>query len=136
MRTLTPANPLDPNRSIIQVLDTPGPGNACHQYQIIGNDIILGHINFIKGPIHTPSHQPGITNEDLLAILIDRMESFQSGKFTCPENADALDYLRYALECLTIRTSRRTSQGIEGTHTPDPVAPTKSKPKRKPPKRS
>lgn len=55
-------------------------------------------------------------DENLLAIVIDRLEGFQSGKFACAENQDALDYARKCLQTLQNRTARREKEGKEGTH--------------------
>lgn len=60
----------------------------------------------------------GISNEVVLAILIHRMEGFQSGPFACTANAIALNNLKTALEVLKVRTTERVARGIEGTQVP------------------
>lgn len=60
----------------------------------------------------------GMTNECLLAMVIDRLRCFQSGPFACEENATALAHLELALEELHLRTARRQARGVEGTHAP------------------
>jgi hypothetical protein len=64
-------------------------------------------INFVS------LERPGITNEVLLAIDIDRLEGFQAGKFPCHENFDALTHCRAALNALHRRTLSRVSRGVE-----------------------
>ena len=56
-------------------------------------------------------------NEDLIAIVIDRMQGFQSGQFKCRENAVALTKLEEALMWLRKRTQDREDRGVEGTST-------------------
>lgn len=55
----------------------------------------------------------GITNEALLAIVIDRLEGFQAGEFPCQENADALQATKLALGALHTRTLKRIARGVE-----------------------
>jgi len=99
-----------------------GEGNANHKYRIVKfiNETVffeeLGIINFQNGPIQE-SGVNGIMDEDLIKIVIDRMQGFQSGKFACRENALALTKLEEALMWLEKRTSDREARGVEGTHT-------------------
>ena len=55
--------------------------------------------------------------EALLAIVIDRLRSFQKGPFSCRENAIALTHCEEALMWLQRRTVERIKRGVEGTHT-------------------
>lgn len=118
----------------IQVCDEPGPGNANHRYDIIGFDteknpsavtssgfrssfgrlIVL----FQNGPIQEADGGiNGVSNEALIAIVIDRMRGFQSGQYACHENALALTKLEEALMWLQKRTRDRMARGVEGTST-------------------
>lgn len=106
----------------IEVLDEPGHGGACHDYNCSwpdhrGSEFSDGsiYINFQSGPIKEVGTN-GITHEALLAILIDRMEHFQAGEYACNENQLALDHLNSALEAMLSRTRRRVEAGTEGTH--------------------
>lgn len=58
----------------------------------------------------------GITQEVLLAIVIDRLQGFQAGPFACRENALALTKLQEAMHWLYHRTIDRETRGVEGTH--------------------
>lgn len=120
----------------IQVLDEPGSGGACHRYHVttvetpppIGGGMssadldkaqamfkAVHNLRFQNGPIAEVGTN-GITHEALLAILIDRLEGFQSGPYKCRDNEDALAYLKYAQERLHNRTKARLARGVEGTH--------------------
>lgn len=102
----------------ITVTDEPGQGGACHRYlidYITGNSIREVSIAFQNGPIKEKGVN-GITQEALLAILIDRLEGFQSGPYACEDNASALTHLCGALECLQRRTKARVARGVEGTN--------------------
>jgi hypothetical protein len=126
----------------VLVVDEPGAGNACHEYAIskvdnhksdcathnmpaypnencnCGADNIpageYGYIRFQNGPIKENGVN-GCQNEDLLAIVIDRLEGFQSGELACEENQCALEHIRSALKCLNARTKDRQARGVEGT---------------------
>lgn len=96
--------------------DTPGKGNACHSYIITANNLstfIPTYVLFQNGPIKENGVN-GCQNEDLLAIVIDRLEGFQSGDFACEDNHIALQYLRAALNSLEHRTVNRKARGVEG----------------------
>jgi hypothetical protein len=71
-------------------------------------------INFQNGPIKEFGHN-GLTQEALFAIIIDRLDGFQSGKFACRENAVALTHTESALLWLTKRTLDRLARNVEGT---------------------
>lgn len=116
----------------VECLDQPGSGGACHLYHITGFNSASNAsdpwtarhgepakhstILFQNGPIPEVGTN-GVTHEVLLAILIDRLEGFQSGRFACEENAEALCNLRAAQDCLKSRTEKRLARGVEGTHT-------------------
>lgn len=109
------------NYTQVEVLDLPGPGNACHNYRVTTipkkdqDTSVLCEVEFQKGPIKE-SGVNGCHNEDLIAIVIDRLEGFQSGEYKCRENALVLTKLEEALHWLRHRTQKRISRGVEGTH--------------------
>lgn len=55
----------------------------------------------------------GTTNEEILAMLIDRMKSLQA-KFPCRENAIVITKLEESLMWLEKRTSDRKKRNVEG----------------------
>lgn len=114
----------------IEVIDQPGAGGANHQYRISGHDLskhpAYADINdeeiptwdtvcFQNGPINK-SGVNGVTQEVLLAIIIDRLRSFQTGPVFCEENAIALTYCEEALMWLKRRTVARIKRGVMGTN--------------------
>jgi len=105
-------------------LDEPGAGGACHSYEVRpnvpqnadGTDPLgpsFATVYFQDGPI-MESGPNGCQNENLLAIVIDRLQGFQSGDFKCRENALALTKCEEALMWLNKRTSDRRARGVEG----------------------
>jgi hypothetical protein len=58
----------------------------------------------------------GLTQEALLAIVEDRLKSFQAGPYACRENALALTHIQEAMHWLHHRTRERVARGVEGTH--------------------
>ncbi len=105
----------------VQVLDEKGQGNANHIYRVVsaqpkeGYLGTLGDVQFQNGPIKEAGVN-GVMNEDLIAIVIDRMRGFQSGDYACRDNALALTKLEEALMWLRNRTNEREARGVEGTH--------------------
>jgi hypothetical protein len=112
------------------VVDNPGPGGANHSYHVTTgpNGYVPGtgmatpprfclSIDFQYGPV-PESGINGITNEVLIAILIDRMEGFQRGPFACERNAMVLDHLQKALMICHGRTQDRIDRGVEGKMEP------------------
>lgn len=55
----------------------------------------------------------GTTNEEVLAMLIDRMQYLQA-KFPCRENAIVITKLEESLMWLNKRTADRLARGVEG----------------------
>ncbi len=126
MRTIdTHCNNLCNQAIRVEAIDEPGCGGANHKYNIIGpSRQMLGvgevptfglNIRFQDGPLKEAGVN-GVTNEALLAVLIDRMRGFQRGPFACDENAAALTALETAMAILHARTQRRDKAGVEGTH--------------------
>jgi hypothetical protein len=112
----------------ILAVDEPGQGGANHVYHITypggisldseGRNVIgvtCHQIQFQNGPIKEFGVN-GISHEALLAIIIDRLRSFQAGAFACAENQDALEHTQEALWALQSRTVSRIKRGVEGTH--------------------
>ena len=54
--------------------------------------------------------------EDVIQAVIGRIEFYQSSKFACQENADALVALYEAAKRLDDRTKEREVRAVEGTH--------------------
>lgn len=114
------ASPADPMRGHVRVFvsDDKGPGGAHHIYNIaIVNDEGYAHsmqgVKFQLGGVKEAGHN-GLTIEALLAIVIDRLECFQTGPFPCIENGIALTAIEYAMEVLHCRTQERISRNVEG----------------------
>jgi len=93
----------------------PKAGNAIHTYGIqTGGPAEVTKIQFQHGARGVEGSTAGVFDDDLLAIVQDRMEGFQSGDFACAENADALHHIQMAREALGIRVARRMAKGVLG----------------------
>ena len=97
--------------------------NANHKYIVvaapaedeeIGLDNPYAKVKFQEGPIKENGVN-GCHNEDLIAIVIDRLECLNQGDFRCRENSIAITKLEEALMWLNKRTLERRSRGVEGT---------------------
>ncbi len=58
----------------------------------------------------------GVTLESLLVVIMDRLEHFQKGKFSCVENEDALRHLKIALSHFKDRSYKRWKENKQGRH--------------------
>jgi hypothetical protein len=114
MREITShvVNPANDKLKII-VRDEPGAGGANHEYEIALPDGSGVRIAFQNGAINEHGVN-GITQEALLAIVMDRLQSFQRGPFACRENALALTKVEEAQHWLFSRTLARMQRGVEG----------------------
>ena len=116
----------------IAVEDEPGAGGANHLYTVTGFNTEKNPsepftdrygqpathttILFQNGPI-AEAGVNGLTHEVLLAIVADRLRSFQKGPYACKANACALTHIEEAQHWLQQRTIERMRRGVEGTHT-------------------
>lgn len=131
MRELTSHKVAGLNEAIkIQALDEPGNGGACHCYRITTEELppppevdvhkchdmlqVVHDIRFQVGPLQEYGPN-GISVEALLTIVEDRLLGFQSGEFSCRENAVALTKIQEAMMWLHKRTRDRVARGVEGT---------------------
>lgn len=62
-------------------------------------------IKFQAGPL--PQGVNGCSIEDVIDVLVTRLEGFQTGAFRCRENALAITKLEEAKQWLLYRTSKR-----------------------------
>lgn len=68
---------------------------------------------FQNGAVQEVGGRNGWQNEEVLAILIDRMK-YLNNTFSCRENAIVITKLEEALMWLEKRTKDRKSRGVEG----------------------
>lgn len=119
MRTIYDHNVGPANETLsLAVVDEPGSGGAHHHYVIDcgENEEVATVIKFQNGPI-AETGVNGLTHEVLLAIVADRLRSFQKGPYSCKANACALTHIEEAMHWLQQRTLERMRRGVEGTHT-------------------
>jgi hypothetical protein len=97
--------------------------NAPHDFLVVKSEDfnnllfsdIIGNIHFQEGPIKEAGVN-GLMNEDLIAMVICRLEHFNQSEFRCRENSMAITKLEEALLWLRKRTMGREERGVEGTH--------------------
>lgn len=107
-----------------------GVGGASHDYMIVkagcvevGEDTItvnpediLETIHFQEGARKDPNAIHGLTDQDLLEIVRDRLRGFQSGEFATRENACALTHIEEALMWMNKRVEDRIERNVLGTY--------------------
>ena len=74
----------------------------------------LTEIHFQEGPIKEVGIN-GVCNEDLIAMVIARLEGFQDSPYRCRDNEKAIEKLEEAMMWLGKRTRGRINRGVEGT---------------------
>jgi len=91
--------------------------NAPHNFEVMSmtEERKLAEVHFQEGPIKECGVN-GVCNEDLIAMVITRLEHFQKSEFACRDNAVAITKLEEALMWLRKRTMAREKRGVEGTH--------------------
>jgi hypothetical protein len=91
--------------------------NAPHSFEVYsGDERLVGNVHFQEGAIKEHGVN-GVMNEDLIAMVICRLEHFNQTDFRCRENSMAITKLEEALLWLRKRTMGREQRGVEGTHT-------------------
>jgi hypothetical protein len=99
--------------------------NAPHHFKVIvahpdtdgehkGQNRVVGIVDFQEGPIKENGVN-GVANEDLLGMVLVRLEHFQNSEYKCRENACAITKIEEALMWLRKRTNSRVKRGVEGT---------------------
>lgn len=99
-----------------------GPGGACHDYEIYRAEPdpnehprIVACVNFQRGPRKDPNARHGVTDQDLLEIVRDRLKGFCTGDMTSEETERALGHVEAALFHLNSRIEDRIARGVLGT---------------------
>jgi hypothetical protein len=103
-------------------------GGASHRYELwmgvpTGEELagkplettkLVAAIQFQHGPRNEPGSVPGVTEAAILAVLIDRLRSFQAGPYACRENEKMLSHLEEALGWEKRRATDRNKRGVLG----------------------
>lgn len=91
-------------------------GNSSHHYYVVGPERFGSplQVQFQHGPRHVGGSTAGVTEAVLYAVLIDRLEGFQSGPFAHEENEIQLAALRTALASTKRRADERAARGVLG----------------------
>ena len=89
--------------------------NAPHHFDVETVDgKHIAHVDFQEGPIKECGIN-GVANEDLLLMVLTRLEAFQTSPFKCAENQEAIIAINEAIDSLRKRTNKRAVRGVEGT---------------------
>jgi len=103
------------NQLEVSAIGERGSGGANLEYQIRPDKKYLSDDLFIKFQHGDPSILiNGISNESLLAIVLDRLDGFQGGKFPSDETAFAIEHIERALASMQTRTLERIDRGVIG----------------------
>lgn len=98
----------------VAALDEPGPGGACHVYGVRHPDGVNFKVEFQRGPFGAEGSTPGVLEDVLLAMIEDRLMSFQAGRFPSDGGAAALGAVREARAALAERVADRLKRDVLG----------------------
>ena len=122
MNPVTDHKGSDANATISIACDDRAEGGASHIYDISyewqspsaeTGGTGVQRLEFQRGAIKEVGRN-GITDEVLIAVLLDRLRGFQNGPFKCRENSLAVTKLEEALHWMNHRTNERVARGVEG----------------------
>lgn len=94
--------------------------NAPHHFEVYADQgqpapYLVGTVHFQEGAIKEHGVN-GVCNEDLIAMVICRLEHFNKSEFSSRDNAMTITKLEEALLWLRKRTMGREQRGVEGTY--------------------
>lgn len=91
--------------------------NAPHYFQVrnASSNRILCDVHFQEGPVKEVGVN-GVFNEDIMNMVICRLEHFQESPFACKENEKALEHFKEGMMWLKMRTLDREARGVLGTY--------------------
>lgn len=72
-------------------------------------------LKFQHGPLQEAGIN-GITDQALIAVVLDRLRGFQAGPFSCRDNSIAITKLEEAMLWMGKRYADRAARGVEGKH--------------------
>ncbi len=117
MRTISIHHESELNKLLSISADVKHESGASHVYKIGGDRgaglEVFADIEFQRGALSEAGFN-GVSDESVLSVLIDRLRGFQSGPFSCRENALAITKMEEALHWLNARTKDRKERGVEG----------------------
>ena len=92
--------------------------NAPHHFLVkrSDDDSTIARVDFQEGPVKEVGVN-GVANEDLLLMVVARLEGFQNSEYRCNENQEAIESILEAVSSLRKRTKKREERGVEGTST-------------------
>lgn len=108
------------NRIVIKAIGERGAGGANMGYVIYSENPVgmenqgmnTCYLSFQNGD---PKEQiNGLSNESLLAVVLDRLKGFQKGEFNSPETETAITHIEKTLESMHQRTRDRIKRAVIG----------------------
>lgn len=102
----------------IDVEDTTGENGASNTFTVrYPSGKFLANLTFQNGPIDSDGNGVnGLQHEVLIAIILDRLRSFNKTSMACRENEICIERLESCLHWMKKRTLARIARSVEGTH--------------------
>lgn len=111
-------NKFNRERVDVHTMDELANDGAYHEYRIVvgrddGQDNLVTDLKFQNGGLKEVGPN-GITDQALIAIVIDRVRCFNDGPYRCRENSMVITKLEEALLWMEKRSNDRARRGVEG----------------------
>lgn len=82
-----------------------------------GQPLVFGQLKFQSGPVREAGIN-GLQVDDLIALVIQRVQSLNVGEFSDPYNDETVEHLVLAMRAQEKRRLSRQARGVEGTSQP------------------
>lgn len=102
------------NETITLTADDRNESGASHHYVATIGGVEVLRVQFQKGQVKEIKSTPGVTENVLLAIVLDRMEGFNAGPYRCRENSLVATKVEEAIHWLRSRALDRFKRGVLG----------------------
>jgi hypothetical protein len=87
---------------------------ASHLFTVSRGGKVVGGVQLQHGAPDAEGSTTGLFSTQLMAILIDAHEGFQTGEFKCDANEQVLHHLREAFRIAIERRDERNGRGVLG----------------------
>lgn len=101
--------------TVVEAEDEPGRYNFYRKRPDVGDELLVGYVQFQTGHLDAEGSRAGILDDALITLMLHRLEGWQAGTMRCRENALVITKLQEALHWKRHRAEERRRRGVLGT---------------------